>query len=73
MILIITNKTDYTADYVILALKRRGIEFARFNTEDYPTRTDLAIEINANSIDGFISLQGRIIQFHQIFCYYFSS
>ena len=36
MILIVTNKKDYTADFVIVELNRRGIPYIRFNTEDFP-------------------------------------
>lgn len=34
MILIITHKTDYTADFVINKLNQREIEYKRFNCED---------------------------------------
>jgi glutathione synthase/RimK-type ligase-like ATP-grasp enzyme len=36
LILIVTNRTDYTADWLILELERRSTAFRRFNTEDYP-------------------------------------
>lgn len=36
MILIVTNRTDYTADWLVLELERRGCAFTRFNTEDFP-------------------------------------
>lgn len=36
MILIVTNRSDHTADWLILELERRGSAFVRFNTEDYP-------------------------------------
>lgn len=36
MILVITNKSDITADYLIVALKKRRIPFYRFNSEDFP-------------------------------------
>ena len=36
LILIVTNRRDLTADFLILELQRRGAEFIRFNTEDYP-------------------------------------
>ena len=39
MILIVTNKQDLTADYVVLELTKRGTPFYRFNTEDFPTTT----------------------------------
>jgi glutathione synthase/RimK-type ligase-like ATP-grasp enzyme len=39
MILIITNKEDITADYVVLELQKRNIEYVRVNTEDFPTES----------------------------------
>jgi glutathione synthase/RimK-type ligase-like ATP-grasp enzyme len=35
-VLIVTNRADRTADWLILELHARGTEFVRFNTEDYP-------------------------------------
>ena len=37
MLLIVTERGDLTSDFLILELEKRGIEFVRFNTEDYPT------------------------------------
>ena len=37
MLLIVTQRDDYHADWVILELRARGLPFLRFNTEDYPT------------------------------------
>lgn len=36
MILIVTNKRDVTTDFVVLEMRRRGVLFARLNTEDLP-------------------------------------
>jgi glutathione synthase/RimK-type ligase-like ATP-grasp enzyme len=41
MILIVTNREDLTADWLILELQRRGAPYVRFNTEDYPQRAAL--------------------------------
>ena len=38
MLLIVTNRDDLTADWLILELHERQIDFVRFNTEDYPQR-----------------------------------
>jgi glutathione synthase/RimK-type ligase-like ATP-grasp enzyme len=35
--LIVTNRGDYTADWLILELESRGAQFVRFNTEDFPS------------------------------------
>jgi hypothetical protein len=36
LILIITNRTDYTTDYLVLRLNQLNIPYIRFNTEDFP-------------------------------------
>jgi hypothetical protein len=41
MILIVTNWSDQTADWLILELQRRRTPYLRFNTEDYPDLTSL--------------------------------
>lgn len=41
MLLLVTNRDDITADWLVLELRRRGTPFVRFNTEDYPTRVRL--------------------------------
>ena len=38
MILIITHKDDFTADFVIEKLNKRGLEYYRFNCEDIDTK-----------------------------------
>lgn len=38
LILIVTNRRDLTADYLILELQRRQVRYARVNTEDIPTQ-----------------------------------
>jgi glutathione synthase/RimK-type ligase-like ATP-grasp enzyme len=41
LLLLVTNRDDITADWLVLELRRRGTPFVRFNTEDYPTRVRL--------------------------------
>ena len=42
LILVLTNRQDYTADWLVLELHRRKAEFVRFNTEDWPTAVGLS-------------------------------
>ncbi|PRX29276.1 glutathione synthase/RimK-type ligase-like ATP-grasp enzyme [Orenia metallireducens] len=49
MILIITNKEDITADYVVLELQKRNIEYIRINTEDFPTKSFSSVIFNKNT------------------------
>lgn len=39
--MLVTNREDLTADWLVLELSERGVDFVRFNTEDYPTRATL--------------------------------
>lgn len=41
MLLIVTQRGDYHADWVVLELHARGVPFLRFNTEDYPVAAGL--------------------------------
>ena len=36
MLLVVTNRDDLTADWLIVEVQRRGAQYVRFNTEDYP-------------------------------------
>lgn len=62
MILIVTNKADYTADFLILELFERGIEFVRFNTEDFPTKCSIDLTVHSDGIGGAITCDGRRIE-----------
>lgn len=42
MILVITNRGDLTADWLILELAKRELDFLRFNTEEFPQKVCLA-------------------------------
>jgi glutathione synthase/RimK-type ligase-like ATP-grasp enzyme len=42
MILVVTNRDDLTADWLILELERRQADFVRFNTEDYPEHVKIS-------------------------------
>ena len=55
MILVVTNRDDLTADWLILELERRGADFVRFNTEDYPEHVRLAWRTSGATL----SIRGR--------------
>lgn len=50
-ILIITNKQDYTADFVIKHLHERAICFFRFNTEDFPIKYSTSLNISKSNFN----------------------
>src|SRR5258705_9223689 len=66
MLLIVTNKSDYTADFLIVELIRLGIEYARFNTEDFPRSTRISIDINNQKISGEIVIHGNAVKLEDI-------
>lgn len=71
MLLIITDKTDLTSDYLILKLLERNIPFIRFNTEEYTKRFNLDLSIS-NEIETFLlSYNGNHVSLNEISGAYF--
>lgn len=66
MILIVSNKTDYTADYLILRLREREIEYVRLNTEDFPELVELSIHIGHTGVEGHIKVYDKTINLMDI-------
>lgn len=60
-ILIITNRDDYTADFLIVKLKQVKVPYWRFNTEDYPQNVVLKWRFDGNAYEGcFIHPRGKV-------------
>jgi glutathione synthase/RimK-type ligase-like ATP-grasp enzyme len=66
MILIVTNRTDYTADFLILELRKRNVDYVRFNTEDYPQTVKVCWELNSSSSEGYFEFPKRKVYFREI-------
>lgn len=49
MLLILTEKTDLTTDYLILKLLERNIPFLRLNTEEYGSEFNISLDYRTNS------------------------
>src|SRR5690349_11374988 len=58
MIVLVTNREDLTADWLVLELHRQRSRFIRLNTEDYPSRIRLCLSPN----DGFLDLGKETIR-----------
>lgn len=56
IVLIVTNKSDITADLVVLEFQRRGTPYVRFNTEDFPQRVKISWMMDTSGTDGYINL-----------------
>lgn len=55
-ILIITSRSDTTADYVVLELRRTGASYFRINTEDIFFNIDATIAVAGSSVDVCLGL-----------------
>ena len=55
-VLVVTTKTDITADLVVLEFQRRGTPYVRFNTEDFPQNAQVSWVLEAHGFDGYIRL-----------------
>ncbi len=56
-VLVITNKSDITSDFIIRSLKIENLEFYRFNTEELSKSLELTIDISSNKYSIFDSNQ----------------
>jgi glutathione synthase/RimK-type ligase-like ATP-grasp enzyme len=66
MILIVTNKRDHTADYLILELQKRKAEYVRFNTEDYPQKVQLDWRADNTGWGGYLVFPKRKVDLKEI-------
>ena len=66
MIVIVTNRQDYTADFLIIELQRRGADYVRFNTEDYPQHVQISWRISSNGLCGEINFPKQEVKFEDI-------
>ncbi len=48
-VLVVTNKTDLTADFIIKKLKEKGVDFYRFNTEEITASVSLSLNFDTES------------------------
>lgn len=66
MILIVSSKDDYTADYLILELKSRKVDFVRLNTEDFPSSIDMTLFRSEASASGVLSIGANRVETYKI-------
>lgn len=66
MILIVTNKHDHTADFLILELKKRRADYLRFNTEDFPQRVRVVWRISNAGLSGYFLFPRTRLPFEDI-------
>lgn len=66
MIIIVTNRLDQTADFLILELQKRQAQYLRFNTEDFPQRVQIVWQMDGTDIDGYFLFPKGKIRFKDI-------
>lgn len=65
-ILVVTNREDFTADFVVLELRRRGLAFVRLNTEDIPTRAKICWYLGTDNECAYLDVLDQHIDLEQI-------
>lgn len=58
-VLLITNKSDVTTDFIVKELKKRNINFYRFNTEELTKSLSISLDVNQES---YFLLDRRTLQ-----------
>lgn len=73
MILLVTSKSDLTADYIVNKITNKGKNVFRFNTEDFPSKYSATISVADNQCSFLIKdlLSGREIDNRSLLGAYF--
>jgi hypothetical protein len=66
MIIIVTNRRDHTADFLILELQERQADYVRFNTEDFPQHVQVVWQIDDMGFGGYFSFPKARVDFKDI-------
>lgn len=59
MLLILTNRADLAADYLVVRLQERGLPYVRFNTEDFPKDVQISLDNSRQGWKWWIRVQGN--------------
>lgn len=70
-ILIISNKSDLTSDFIVKRLKERNIKFYRFNTEELTKSISISLDFKADLYQLFDSNTNQIINLKEFTSVYF--
>lgn len=70
-VLVITNKSDITSDFIIRGLKKENLKFYRFNTEEVTKSLELTIDFVSNKYSIFDSNQDKLIDLTQFTSVYY--
>jgi glutathione synthase/RimK-type ligase-like ATP-grasp enzyme len=70
-VLVITNKSDLTSDFIIKKLKERHIPFYRFNTEELTKSVFISLNFQQGSYELFDEITNECIDLKKITAVYF--
>lgn len=70
-VLVITNKSDITSDFIIRNLKKENVEFYRFNTEEVTKSLELTIDFSSDKYLIFDSNQDKFIDLSKFTSVYY--
>jgi len=65
-VVILTNREDLTADYVVVELTKRNVPFFRFNTEDFPRDVSISFNLGKSRIEGQFKSSELTLPFNEI-------
>ena len=64
-ILIITNRLDYTADFVVLELQKRNLDYVRINTESLATDIEISWTLD-DETQSYFEIRNRQIHLNDV-------
>lgn len=66
MIVIVTNRQDHTADFLILELQKRQADYVRFNVEDFPQHVQVVWQLSDIGFGGYFLFPKVQVSFSDI-------
>jgi len=66
MILVVTNRRDQTADFGVVEMRRRGVPYFRFNTEDFPETTRSSLRFDPQGNTGHLTSGRRSLRLEEV-------
>ncbi|MPZ66907.1 MAG: hypothetical protein GEU83_15820 [Pseudonocardiaceae bacterium] len=70
-VLVLTSPDDLTADRVVLALAERGTEVFRWDTADFPQRTQITAQLTQDGWTGALTTSERVLTFEDVISVYY--
>lgn len=68
LVLILTRAGDRTTDFVASHLEKLGVDHVRFNTEDFPVKVQMTLQLEGNLWQGKLHFPHRDVDLEEIAC-----